>query len=431
MFGRYLKNEKGNISLIFAFTLLVLIIAVGSAIDIARLIKETENARDSADAAIVATAIEMSVLEIPEDYDVKENANKFLFDNVTEKYGKAKLTSGTFNTDANEIVISGEVEVPTVFMGILGKKTMKGAFAAASGPIRKEQNADIVLVIEHTGSAGFRSIDHIIPPLNDLIDYVHDKKGASNIRIGVVPFSRFINVGTTNAVDWVDFDNVYNPDNNPFEGCVHPYFDDRDGELTRDLSADPMLASYEHPAYPNTFSPYRATSHPLWPVFRSDWNFGCRIGQIQLLNDQPEQVKLSLNSFVSDIGGPRYLPIGLRFGYSILQETDPIEPQAMQGGARNKIMILIAGGSNNFENFRSAEESDALTLTMCDRIKAQDVRIITFGHRTPSPAHREFLDGCASSSEDAFHAILESDIAPTMEQVARRLIIDPPIRLLR
>ena len=429
MFGRYLKNEKGNISVIFAFTILVLIIAVGSAIDIARLMKERENARDSADAAIVATAIEMSILEIPEEYDVKENARKFMFDNVTEKYGKAKLISGTFNTDANEIVVSGEVEVPTVFMGIFGKKTLKGGFKAASGPIRKEQNTDIVLVIEHTGSAGFRSMDHIIKPLNDLIDYVHDKKGTSNIRIGTVPFSRFVNVGTTDAVDWIDFDNAYNPSNNPFEGCVHPYFDDRDGDLTRDLSADPLLAAYEH--RPFGIAPFRIREHPLWPVFRSIRNPSCRQGQIQLLNDQPEQLKLSINSFVSDIGGDRYLPIGLRFGYSVLQETDPIEPQAMEGERPNKIMLLIAGGSNNFGQITPRAESDALTLRMCEQIKAEDIRIITFGHRAPSPAHREFLDSCASSPEDAFHAIVESEIEPTMAQVAKQLIIDPPIRLLR
>lgn len=377
--------------------------------------------------------------------DVKTLAEEVLDANKSEVFGDIKLTKGYYDPAKNEIVVEAKVEVPTEFMRIVGKETMTANVAAVTGPVGLPVSIDVVLVLDNTDSIGNSDLNALVRASEDLVDYLHDNKGTANIRVGVIPFSRYINIGASNtAEDWINYSTAYNPDNTAFMGCVHPYFDDRDGDLSLQPSAaNPVDAAYDYAKYPYTTAPASAQSHPLWWKYKWDTT-RCNLSEVTPLNASRRDVKSRIGGIRGNTGGPTYIPVGLKWGYSILNETAPVESTSNAKGPVVKVMVLMTDGGNKLywireqespEDLRTDEESDEMTKQMCQKIKAEGTQMITVGFKF-DPSKEEFsraadvLESCASSSGDVYTPSDRSQLEDNFKDISKR-ILEQNIRVLR
>ena len=445
IFDRFLKDRRGNISIIFALAAVMLVACVGAAVDYSRFIKEQQNAQDSVDNAALAAAVALSRASNMEEVDVKQLVKDNLNANKTEVFGEIEIIDGVFDPLTNEIIVDARVRVKTEFMGMVGTKMMTAEVQAVTGPVGVSANIDIVLVLDNTASIGYQDLNALVAASDDLVDFVFDNRGTANVRIGIVPFSRFVNVGSSNlGSDWIDFLGAYNPDESSFEGCVHPYFNDRDGDLALQPSAtEPVEAAYDYAKYPYSNAPAAAQSHPLWWKYKWDTT-QCNLSEVTALSSDRNYLKSRIAQIKGRTGGSTYIPSGLKWGHGILQETSPLSSTPTTSENNVKIMVLMTDGGNKLywireqespEDIRTDEETDGLTSEMCESIKASGIHLMTVGFKfdeTKEEFERaeKLLKNCASSSGSVYNPMDRNELQADFELISER-ILEQNIRLLR
>jgi len=442
---RFIKEAQGNVSIMFAVAFVMLVALVGAAVDYSRFIKEHQNAQDSVDNAALAAAVALSRASDMKEVDVKQLVKDNLNTNKTEVFGKIEIIDGVFDPSTNEIIVDARVKVKTEFMGIIGTKMLTAEVQAVSGPVGVPANIDIVLVLDNTASIGYQDLNALVAASDDLVDFVFDNRGTANIRIGIVPFSRFVNVGSSNlGSGWINFLAAYNPDGSSFQGCVHPYFDDRDGDLALQPTAtEPVEAAYDYAKYPYSNAPASAQSHPLWWKYKWDTT-ECNLSEVTALSSDRNYLKSRISQIKGRTGGSTYIPSGLKWGHGILQETSPLSSTPTTSGNNIKIMVLMTDGGNKLywireqespEDIRTDEETDGLTGDMCESIKASGIHLMTVGFKfdkTKEEFERagKLLRNCASSSGSVYNPTDRNELKADFELISER-ILQQNIRLLR
>ena len=442
---RYRRNIDGNFSILMAGFVFTLVVCLGVAVDYARLNKEQQNAQDSVDSAALAAAVRLSTEANPESIDVKQFILENLTYNKTDVFGDIELLEGRYDANNNEIIVRARVGVPAEFMGIVGKKKLTVDVLAASGPVGVPNNIDVVLVLDNTASIGYQDLNALVQASDELVDYLHDNRGTANIRIGVVPFSRFVNVGTSNiGVNWIDFAGAYNPDLSPFEGCVHPYFDDRDADLSLQPGlTSPVEAAYNYAKYPYSSAPATAKEHPLWWKYKWD-TADCNLSEVTPLNANRVAVKNRIAQIPGRTGGSTYIPSGLKWGFGLLQETAPISSPSPSKWQTTKVMVLMTDGGNKLywikeaespEDIRTDAETDAITKVMCEDIKAAGIHMMTVGFKFDETQEEfsraaDIMESCASSSGSVYSPKNRDQLKADFKLISER-ILEQDIRLLR
>jgi Mg-chelatase subunit ChlD len=136
---------------------------------------------------------------------LKEKAQQFFDANYPEgKLGTAGKIDVRFDKK-NNIYVTVEGEVPTTFMQLANVKQMN--VAAETMVTREERNIELILVLDTTGS--MRSggkMSALKNAAREMVNTLFDGKSTSDtLRIGVVPFSAAVNVGTQMSNSpWLD-----------------------------------------------------------------------------------------------------------------------------------------------------------------------------------------------------------------------------------
>ena len=155
--------ERGSTLITVALTLLVLVIFLALAIDVASAYAERRKMQNTADAAALAGAeiligggSDSEILSAISNYALTQNAADS-FDSFYIPSGQA-VGSGVVPADATGVRVVARETVPTFFAGVMGINSLPAVGEAGGGfpPV------DIVLVIDRSGSMNFDSCS--VPP---------------------------------------------------------------------------------------------------------------------------------------------------------------------------------------------------------------------------------------------------------------------------
>ncbi len=92
----------------------------------------------------------------------------------------------------------------TGLMRIIGRNTMD--IEATSVIARQSGDMDVALVLDNTGSMRGRKLITLKKAAKDLVETLYDSKTKdSEIKIGLVPFAQYVNVGMNNRNAWWTF----------------------------------------------------------------------------------------------------------------------------------------------------------------------------------------------------------------------------------
>lgn len=205
-FARFVRADRGNVSMMLAFTLPVLLTTIGAAVDYSRSV----SARSSMQAALDATALMIS----------KEAANLTASEITTKAqsyfnaiFNHPEIGTVTFNAtytgnsgSGATIALTASSSLQTEFMKLAGIASMPLNVATTTkwGNMRYR----VALALDNTGSmADADKINQLKLATTQLInDFYSMATSNEDIYISIVPFSKDVNLGNSlyNAT-WLDW----------------------------------------------------------------------------------------------------------------------------------------------------------------------------------------------------------------------------------
>jgi Flp pilus assembly protein TadG len=457
---RFLREERGNAAVVFAFVLLPLLAGTGLAIDSMLAFTVEERLQKSLDAAGLAAG-QTSVRE-----NIEPDARAFFNSNFGEAPDLATVTGPNVvvSPDGTEITLTASATMPTRFMHLFGQDSV--TVNARSVISRQTTGLELALVLDVTGSmVNDNKIGGLKTAANELLNILYSgRETVPNLWVGIVPYTGMVNIGTANqsflhASDPVNISPTdFAPDG--WGGCVLAR------PSPRDQNDDPpsvaRFASFLHPDRPGPIYPsvhqndwgsgrspstrkYTQTYHGV--TYWEGWgpNFLCPDPVTPLVAE-----KSRLVSAINDLRtwerskGATHTNVGLAWGWRVISPRwrglwngSPANlPLAYQTPNMLKFIVVLTDGDNTMNvltggdgslvapytayeshanlgvstgNANSASnaavaELNSRTRAVCSAIRAQGITIyaITFGP-SPSAQGQGLMRNCASQPTSTYY----------------------------
>ena len=383
---RYKTDTSGNFGTILAVSILVLLGGVAAAVDISAAVSAKQRLQDTTDqiALYAAKSLETdsaALAQRAQDYFEFNYADSDLpvVLNSIERVGD------TVNVDAS-------TKIDTTFAGMFGFDQVD--VRTVSSSTYSDKGLDIALVLDTTGSMcdPCTKIETLKAAGANLIDEL-DTGTPGKVRISVVPFAQYVNVGPANLnANWLDDRDV----GDDWSGCVGS----RLGNRARQVD----YSGSDFPAIPGDL---------------------CN-NEITPLTADLDKPKAAMGELLAR--GWTYMPAGLAWGWRTLNGDAPFIEAADQGGLqRDRIIVMMTDGDNTraasgtSHNSRSRNKADRATDNLCTAIKADGIQMYTIAYDISSNRTRNLLEECASGSDMYFDARNAGDLSGAFAEIAANL----------
>ncbi len=204
MLARCWKEERGNVAILFGLTIVPVVFAVGAGVDMSKVVSVKQRAQMAVDSAALAinTQTYASLTN-----DTMTAAARSVFE-ANFNAGGGTLSNFTAQRNADGAInVTAEVSVGTAFSPLVGIDALN--FAVQSETVVGEASFDVVMVLDNSGSMGGSKIDTLKEAAKDLTATLLAVNSTGpvpdRVKIGLVPFTAFVNVGADKATaDWID-----------------------------------------------------------------------------------------------------------------------------------------------------------------------------------------------------------------------------------
>lgn len=398
-YKRFLKDCGANMAIMFSLAAVPLLLGAGAASDILRANNANTLLQAATDAAALAgaagkkhTASAAQLKLIVDDYLISNKADKILKSVSIQKSGYDSET-GIFS-----VKLTGKID--TTFMALAGYSTMDvigySEVELGSGAL------ELVMVLDTTGSMNAEGrLGTLKVAAKDLVDKIlKDKSSESYIKIGIVPFADYVNVGVANRNKfWVDApvdtqeSKCWNSNASAAVkqcGLVTHKWNGVVGSRNNGLDTKIVGTGAKYPGLLDILGPQAIT---------------------EMTDNQ-----LILNSKISTLtaNSPTYIPAGLLWGWELVSSVDAFagvkttaEMAALKG---TKAIVLMTDGDNtvsaDYPNHwgNNAAIADKKTKELCMNIKADGISVYTVAFKVEKASSIQMLLECASSPAQAFDA---------------------------
>lgn len=336
------RKEEGGTMLVFGLSIFVMMLwAGGMAIDFMRFEHDRARMQYTLDRAALAAASLNQPLNckvVAQDYFDKAGLN------TTDIF-----VDGNCNELSKTVIVSAETEVKSLFLNMLGIKSM----TAGGTSIAQEsvQDVEISLVLDVSGSMGWNTssgtetkLEALQDAAEDFLDILLIPDNYDRVSINVIPYNMQVNAGE----DVLDLLNV--TDEHDYSNCIDFEEDDFDtieisaeigngggGASLGDLSVSAdlgggVMGSASDLQRTGHFDPFYTTRDPS-----SSRLFVCPISdfsEIMLMSQNKSKLIERINDF--EAGGNTSIDIGVKWGSYFLNPSS------------NGLINAIPEGSSSF-----------------------------------------------------------------------------------
>jgi Flp pilus assembly protein TadG len=442
-FGRFGRAQAGNVAITFAMATLPVIGGVGAAVDYSR----ANAVKASLQAALDATALILSKEAATDSSgQLQTNALKYFKANYTPSNTNNITVSASYTTSGGSAVtVNASVDVPTVFMGIMGYRTItvNGSSTAKWGNTRLR----VALVLDNTGSmAEDNKMSALKSATKSLLTQLKAAAARNgDVYVSIIPFSKDVNVGANNYdADWIDWsdwednnqscsgggwggwgfgrgwghgwgshgggNNCHAANHNTWNGCITDRNKTRVPGTTYDYD---QSAAMPDPSKPDS----------LFPAEQYDQ---CPVAMMGLSYDWT-----AMNELVDSMTptGNTNQPIGLVWGWQSLVGGGPLTVPAINpNDTYQDIIILLSDGLNTEDRWYDQQSpiDNRMYQTgngsgTCANIKASNVTIYTIQVNTGGDPTSTLLRNCASDTNKFWMLTSSSQIAAAFTQIGTNL----------
>lgn len=467
---RFHRDERGAALVIFIIVLIPILLLSAVGVDLGQAYIVKRQLRGAVDAA----ALTLGTLPQLSDADAQTKAEAYVHAHYPEKIGVLKAVD-VARVD-NTITVTATAEVETTFLRFAGYDVLTVKVEAEA--IRKENKLEVVMALDNTGSMGINGkIQALRSAANTLVEtLIGDDATSEAVKIGLVPFTSAVNVGSNyRGAEWLDenhpaainfeiitqlptnrsFFSLYNDMAalNPYagwRGCVR-------ARTTNDYDEDDTTPDT---AYPDTLfsallwpnEPSYSTNHYLpsedttdyLPYSQTPANLYYVIGPNGICPSAPIQpltnVKATITTAISNMNasGQTAVPEGLAWGWRVISPTEPFtEGVPYTQDDTIKAIILMTDGQNEVYNFSAygypedhlgSNTTTALNnkLTrICNNIKAlknengeDAIKLYTIAFGNPPQNIVNLMKHCATEPGNFFNSPTNDDLKNAFESIA-------------
>jgi Flp pilus assembly protein TadG len=446
--GKFQRDDRGNIAVIFAVALVPLLGFVGAAVDYSR----AAAARTKMQAALDATAL-MAAKDAPtlSASALTTRAAGYFNALFTTPVGNPKFTftyTPASGGAAANVAVSASGTVQTDFLKMVGHPTL--AIGSSSTATWSNTRMRVALALDNTGSM---AQNNKMPALQTAAKELVTTLSASastdgDVYISVVPFAKDVNVGTTNSgaswIDWTDYGTCSG------------------SNTTFTTTGEPMYS---------TKSSCQGAGKTWTAGVKNNWT-GCVTDRTQPYDVQNTAPTSTATDFPAEVYGPcpqallpltynwsavnneinnmspaggTNQPIGLFWAWWTLQTVAPFAAPAKDPNYQYVDAIILltdglntqdrwpANGDGNKE-FDGSTKSPGITPTqqvgtavdaretiLCDAIKAAGTVLYTIQVNTDGEAQSTVLPYCASSPDKFFMLTSSNQISSTFASIGASL----------
>jgi hypothetical protein len=464
------KDEGGVVAVLFAICIVPIVMLVGAAVDYSRL----ANAHAAAQAAADAAALAAAASPIETEISMRLVANNYADTNLRDTNAQgAKIVEFAYNSSKREVLLDVGGSLPTYFMSIAGIRDMN--YRATARAIRGlNGSTELVLVLDNTWSMAGSKLADLKAAAEELVLALKQDPKA-DVRIGVVPYADYVNVGTGNRnQSWVSVPADYSTTST--RTCTTSTTRNqctKGAQRTCTRTVDGTVESYDctpQTCTTVTVPPYETcsgggTTHYRW--------YGCvgsrRTGNLRLNDSQPsspypgylatsqnclnpivplttsqQTVVNAIRGMIVNVGGYKpstYIPAGLIWGVNVLSPTAPFaEGQAYDSRNRRprKVMVLMTDGANTLRfnasdgrhvapNGNAANQASQIAQTykdmddICTYAKSQGIEVFTVSFAITDPTARSAMLKCATSATHNFDATDRVSLSNVFKNIALSL----------
>jgi Flp pilus assembly protein TadG len=200
-FNRFLKDQSGNMAVVVALSALPLMMAGGAAVDYGNWVSVQARLQAATDAAALAAGREANL----DEAELRRVATDYFMSNFGTPRN-AGTPNMTMTVDASgKLRIDANVTVDNYLLKTVGRDSQ---YISASAEVSKEATGlEVALVFDNTGSMASQSrLSTLKVAANDFVEILFGPRDeADTLKVAVVPFSQFVNVGPDKSNNvWVD-----------------------------------------------------------------------------------------------------------------------------------------------------------------------------------------------------------------------------------
>jgi len=451
-FIRFLRDTAANVTIILSLAAIPLLLAAGAAMDIMRATDVQTLLQSAADAAVIAGGTDDKASEVQIDKTVKN----YLAQNGALDVLKSisKIEHGKTKDDHFFVRIQGTID--TSFMVLAGIQTMN--VGAYSEMLTGSQFAEVALVLDNTGSMGTEGrLEALKKASHNLIDTLYkDKSSKAYLKVGIVPFAQYVNVGLANRnAIWMDVP----PDSGKMVNYCHDTYPDATYSNCHQVPYSYTVDGVQQTGWGqqcdwNMGQP-KQVCEDVWSG--QSWN-GC-VGSRNAPQDEvvpgtgryPGILNASCPDAITDLTddrsklskkidamvavGETYIPQGLLWGWNLLDSSEPYSTAKSQSETHaangTKSLVSMTDGENTVypqypyhdstEDVGTLDATNDRMLRICDNIKGQGINIYTVGFKVPTQKAKDVLARCASNEQQAYDASDDAALYGAFAAIAGQL----------
>jgi Flp pilus assembly protein TadG len=478
MFKRFLDDRRGGLTPAFAILLVPLLGVAGLAVDYGRAVYTKTALQAAADATALAVINPRYTTA-----QVKDAAKAIFEAELREKYNLEIPTSMevTMAPDGKSVTVTVVGSVRNAFLQIIGKPATPVG-VVSTGLRGLDNTLELALVLDNTGSM---LADNKLPTLKSAATLLVDTLFAdanAKVKIGVVPFSVYVNVGMGNrGAAWLSGSADYSTSSTT-QSCTTPQTTCKTYTTTNVQSCVKVNCTTTQSCTTNdgvkTCKPVQSCQNQCTTTGTTQtcsvWNYGPQVctpkttttnykwsGCVQsrayplnLTDDTPTTaypalmnqtcgsaivpltsstatIKAAINGMTAS--GETYIPAGMVWGMNVLSPTAPFtEGDAFDGANRKprKAIVLMTDGINTksmtsttvgTHTGTNTTQANDYTAKICVNAKAKNIEIYTIALMVNDAAVQTMLQACATSGENYFNATDTAALEAAFKKIALSL----------
>jgi len=433
---RFAGESGGNVVMTFGLVTTVLIGLAGAAVDYSTTARIRSKLQAAVDSGVLAAAL--SFYTANADTVVHAHVDRSIPNGITPTITIAK-------TD-NRITATLTGDVPTTLLGVMGISSLP--IRITSTAVYGTGNAEVILVLDTTGSMAGSKISGLQQAANDFVTTLFSSPNAANsLKIGIVPFTDYVNIGTQyRTASWVYGASDYSTTSNqcwdtypsatytnprPRSGTCYndgqPYtctWTDYDVTLGAAVQqCGPVTANFTwngcvgSRASPLDLGDTATAANPVPAIL----NVGCSAPLQRLTNDR-NALKTKIDGLVAN--GNTYIAPGVLWGWRLLSPNQPFADGAAFDGKTRKIMVVMTDGANTKSpNYPDHEGGDValaneLTTKTCANVKSAGIEVYSVAFSVTDTTIKTILANCASVPPNYYDSTTVSDLQAAFQKIA-------------
>ena len=378
LLAQFCDDRRGNIAILFAVTLTLMVGFAGAGIDYSRSLGAQATLQEAADAGLLAAARLKALKPLSTAADLKAAARKVFDLQIASQKGVA-VNDFDVNYDPSTklFTIDVDADLPTLLLRAAGRDAINVG-VNSEAVLGDLPNLEIALALDNTGSMGKNGkIEALRGAATDLVTTLIDA-GGSKVRFSLVPFAQYVNVDAANAGEsWLD-----NPGAG-FAGCVGSRpapLNEKDDQYATDPV--PGLVGVDCPAPIMTLSNNKTAITDAIKVMGAD--------------------------------GYTYIPAGLAWAWRTLSSQAPFIEGAPTSDVTSKkvvkyVVLMTDGANTRAPSFPSPTHespirtiADEITADLCDAVKLDKIVIFTVAFDVNDAVTKSMLEDCATTPDNFF-----------------------------